>query len=148
MALVKILARGFLLPRHIQQRERGYPADNPVSESVSPSRVKAGICEYPDHKNRHKENQHGACTNAGLKVVIPHLPGLREFIVAEDDLQRLERILDCLPENGPGIGLIGFSTGGSYSLLLAANPALKHKIGPVILFSPIYDVRDVAERCP
>lgn len=89
----------------------------------------------------------GACANAGLKVVVPHLPGLMDFIVAPGDLQRLERIVDSLkPENGSPLALIGFSTGGSYALLLAANPALRDKIGPVVLFSPIYDARDVAER--
>jgi pimeloyl-ACP methyl ester carboxylesterase len=87
-----------------------------------------------------------ACTNTGLKVVIPHLPGLRNLIVAENDLQRLERILESLPDEKTGMALIGFSTGGSYALLLAANQTLKHKIGPLILFSPIYDAREVAVR--
>jgi len=88
-----------------------------------------------------------SCANAGLRVVVPHLPGLMDFIVAPGDLRRLERILSNLePEKGTGVALIGFSTGGSYALLLAANPDIKDKIGPVILFSPIYDARDVAER--
>jgi pimeloyl-ACP methyl ester carboxylesterase len=88
-----------------------------------------------------------SCTEAGLKVVIPHLPGLMEFCVAAGDMSRLENILITLGPTEKGrIGLIGFSTGGSYALLLAANTALRDKIAPVVLFSPIYDARDVAER--
>jgi pimeloyl-ACP methyl ester carboxylesterase len=88
-----------------------------------------------------------ACANAGLRVIVPHLPGLMDFIVAPGDLQRLERILaDLQPEKGTRLALTGFSTGGSYALLLAANPTLKEKIGPLVLISPIYDARDVADR--
>lgn len=88
-----------------------------------------------------------ACANAGLKVVVPHLPGLMDFRVARGDLQRLVEIVGFLAEKeSEKIGLIGFSTGGSYALLLAAHPALADKIGSVMLFSPIYDARAVAER--
>lgn len=88
-----------------------------------------------------------ACVNAGLKVIIPHLPGLMDFRFSRSDLQRLVRITRLLARDGSKkIGLIGFSTGGSYSMLLARHPALQDKIGPVVLFSPIYDARDVANR--
>ena len=88
-----------------------------------------------------------SCANAGLKVVVPHLPGLMEFMVEEDDLRRLESIASVLSkESSEKIGLIGFSTGGSYALLLAAQPTLSERIGPLVLFSPIYDVRDIANR--
>ena len=88
-----------------------------------------------------------ACANAGLKVIIPHLPGLMDFRFARNDLQRLVEITRLLMQNGrEKIGLIGFSTGGSYAMLLAKHPALRKKIGPVVLFSPIYDARDVADR--
>ena len=88
-----------------------------------------------------------SCADAGLRVIVPHLPGLMGFHVARGDMRRLVDIVSSLSlDNGPKIGLIGFSTGGSYSLLLAARPKLRDKIGPVVLFSPIYDARDVAER--
>jgi pimeloyl-ACP methyl ester carboxylesterase len=88
-----------------------------------------------------------SCANAGLKVIIPHLPGLMEYRFARNDLRRLVDIVSLLAQNSrEKIGLIGFSTGGSYSMLLAAHPALSNKIGPIVLFSPIYEARDVAER--
>jgi pimeloyl-ACP methyl ester carboxylesterase len=88
-----------------------------------------------------------SCANAGLRVIIPNLPGLMKFWVDAVDMDRLENILNNLKdENTARIGLIGFSTGGSYAMLLAANPSLLDKIGPIILFSPIYDLRDAAER--
>jgi len=88
-----------------------------------------------------------ACVNAGLRVVIPNLPGLRRFVVENGDLQRLNSIATGLSrESTEKIGLVGFSTGGNYSLLLAAQPGLGEKFGPLVLFSPVYDVRDVADR--
>lgn len=87
-----------------------------------------------------------ACASAGLRVVVPHLPGLRDFRIAPEDLERLQAILTPLALDSPEkIGLIGFSTGGSYALLLAALPALQDKIGPILLFSPIYAAREVFE---
>jgi len=88
-----------------------------------------------------------SCANAGLKVIVPHLPGLMDYRVSRNDLHRLIEIVSLLVQKShEKIGLIGFSTGGSYSLLLAGQPALREKIGPVVLFSPIYDARDVAKR--
>jgi pimeloyl-ACP methyl ester carboxylesterase len=88
-----------------------------------------------------------ACANAGLKVIVPHLPGLMEYRFARNDLLRLAEIVSMLVQDDhEKIGLIGFSTGGSYSLLLAARPALRDRIGPILLFSPIYEARDVADR--
>ncbi|HEY3311420.1 MAG TPA: alpha/beta hydrolase [Anaerolineales bacterium] len=88
-----------------------------------------------------------SCAEAGLRVAIPLLPGLKEFIVEKGDMRRLESVARVLSRNNEErIGMIGFSTGGSYSLLLAAHPLLGAKIGPLVLFSPVYDVRDVAER--
>jgi pimeloyl-ACP methyl ester carboxylesterase len=88
-----------------------------------------------------------SCANAGLKVIVPHLPGLMEYCFAHNDLQRLIEIARLLlMDTREKLGVIGFSTGGSYSMLLARHPALRERIGPVVLFSPIYDARDVARR--
>lgn len=88
-----------------------------------------------------------SCADADLEVVVPHLPGLAKFMVESGDMRRLERIGGVLAKNSARkVGLIGFSTGGSYALLMAAQPNLSEKVGPLVLFSPIYDVRDVFER--
>ena len=88
-----------------------------------------------------------SCANAGLRVIVPYLPGLMGFVFEFGDMQRLESIAKRVAsESSEKISLIGFSTGGSYSLLLAGRPALTEKIGPVVLFSPIYDAREVAEH--
>jgi predicted esterase len=88
-----------------------------------------------------------ACADAGLKVIIPELPGLMNFRFAPDDLHRLIDIAnDVTQGHREELGLIGFSTGGSYSLLMAGRPELRDKIGPMVLFSPLYDARDVATR--
>jgi len=85
-----------------------------------------------------------SCANAGLRVVVPHLPGLKKFMIEPGDMQRLESIASRLVrENTVKPGLIGFSTGGSYSLLLAGRAGLRERVGPVVLFSPIYDAREV-----
>jgi acetyl esterase/lipase len=88
-----------------------------------------------------------ACTEAGLKVIVPHLPGLMEYRFVRNDLQRLTEIVNHVARfETEKIGLIGFSTGGSYALLLAARPALRDKVGPIVLFSPIYEAREVSRR--
>ena len=88
-----------------------------------------------------------SCASAGLRVIVPHLPGLMGFMIESGDMQRLDSIAKhVVSEYLEKTGLIGFSTGGSYALLLAGRPALIDKIGPVVLFSPIYDAREVAAR--
>ncbi len=88
-----------------------------------------------------------SCVRAGLKVVIPHLPGLSDYMIDAGDLARLHAVARDLTSGKPEkLGLVGFSTGGSYALLLAADPLLREQISPVLLFSPIYDVRDVFIR--
>ncbi len=88
-----------------------------------------------------------ACVDNGLRVIMPHLPGLMDFEVSIQDMKRLESIAHYEVTNQQEkMGLVGFSTGGSYSLLLAANLALCDLLGPIVLFSPIYDIRDVFER--
>jgi pimeloyl-ACP methyl ester carboxylesterase len=72
---------------------------------------------------------------------------MMNYRVTRGDMRRLEQILSHLEkESTKKISLLGFSTGGSYSLLLAANPIHRNKIGSLVLFSPVYDARDVAER--
>lgn len=88
-----------------------------------------------------------ACVDNGLRVIMPHLPGLMDFEISRQDMQRLESIVRCeAAHEQEQLGLVGFSTGGSYSLLLAADPTLRGLLGPIVLFSPIYDIRDVFER--
>jgi esterase/lipase len=88
-----------------------------------------------------------ACTDVGLKVVIPHLPGLMDFRVKKNDYDRLLDVAGSIAASASQkIGIIGFSTGGSYSLLVGAHSHLHKKIGPIVLFSPIYEIDQVAER--
>ena len=88
-----------------------------------------------------------ACTEAGLKVIIPDLPGLNNFRIEIGDFQRVTSIGRKLGDTEKNkIGLIGFSTGGSYALLLAGQDEFLNWIGPIVLFSPIYEARLVADR--
>jgi pimeloyl-ACP methyl ester carboxylesterase len=88
-----------------------------------------------------------ACTNAGLRVVVPHLPGLMQYRVRREDVNRLADIINTLTFNkNEKLGLLGFSTGGSYSLLIASRPRMQDKIGPIVLFSPIYDIAHISKH--
>src|SRR5512133_2726263 len=52
-----------------------------------------------------------ACADAGLKVVIPELPGLMNFRFAHEDLHRLIDVTnDVAKDRREELGLIGFST--------------------------------------
>lgn len=85
-----------------------------------------------------------SCANAGLRVVVPVLPGLKQFTVDGEDFFRLEKIVHVIMENeAETIGMVGLSTGGNYALLLASLQAFCQKINPVLLLSPIYDLQDV-----
>lgn len=88
-----------------------------------------------------------ACASAGLRVIVPVLPGLKRYVVDSEDVFRLKKILDTLlMDVDSKLGVVGLSTGGDYALLLASTPKYCEVFDPVILLSPIYNLREVFER--
>lgn len=82
---------------------------------------------------------------AGRTVYVPELE-IRHRLLDPVDVQRIVDAVTALPRQ-PGVrgrvGLFGFSVGGSYALVAAADPTIARKIAFVATFGAFYDATDV-----
>jgi pimeloyl-ACP methyl ester carboxylesterase len=95
---------------------------------------------------RHPRLVHFAKTLAheGLTCVIPKLNGLSSCRWEPDDLEQLiEAIIFSTNEINQQVGLIGFSYGGSYSLITACRGEMRKKVRRVITFGAYYNLHDL-----
>ncbi len=81
-----------------------------------------------------------ACASVGLRAVVPDLTGLKSYRFCLEDLKTIADLTETLHQryNAP-IGMIGWSTGGSYALLVAATYQVGW-IDPLLLFCPYYSL--------
>jgi pimeloyl-ACP methyl ester carboxylesterase len=79
---------------------------------------------------------------SGVACAVPSLDGLAAARWDAQDLDRLEAVsLEAIARTGrPGVGLIGFSYGGSYALVTAAREALAEQARFVIAIGAYHDL--------
>jgi pimeloyl-ACP methyl ester carboxylesterase len=91
-----------------------------------------------------------ACLEAGTRVIVPNLSGVKNYRLEESDLVRLIDVLNHIAMlrdtgfvfKGP-ITIVAFSAGASISLSACASAFLNAEIHSLLLFSPLYDIREV-----
>ena len=85
-----------------------------------------------------------ACAAVGLRAVVPSLSGLKSYQLDANDLEILvDLILYLNQQYTQPIGMIGFSSGGSYALLASADVRVTGIVDPLVLFSPYYTLEDL-----
>ena len=82
---------------------------------------------------------------SGAAVVVPSLAGLGDFQWRLSDIEDLVAIIKYSTDHHPQpFGLFGFSYGGSYSLLAAADERVADKIRFVVSIGAYYNLNDVS----
>lgn len=85
-----------------------------------------------------------ACLETNLRVVVPDLPGMKAYRLETGDLDRLIDVLQFIrTQHREEITIVAFSAGASISLSACAAPSLADQIKSALLFSPLYDIREV-----
>ncbi len=88
-----------------------------------------------------------ALAGSGIRVAAIGLPGLKECRFAPADIHSIDDLVGFLFRRyQQEIGIIGFSLGAGLALVAAAESDIGNRIGPLILFGPYYDFRDVRRR--
>jgi pimeloyl-ACP methyl ester carboxylesterase len=83
----------------------------------------------------------------GVACVVPTFKNLASCRWETHDLDELANIVSLTAdEHHQPVGLIGFSFGGSYALVVASQPEVSERIRWVITFSAYYDLKDVLEK--
>lgn len=88
-----------------------------------------------------------AFARAGRTVFVPEL-ALYERRIDDDDLDRIVRIALALPDHPLGEGsasIVGFSYGGAYGLVAAADPRLGGRLAQVATFGSYWDLAGVIQ---
>ncbi len=85
-----------------------------------------------------------ACLEAGTRVVVPNLPGIKQYEFRGGDLESMLDAIETVHSRFPGpVSVVAFSAGGSISLSAAAHPRTADKIHSLLAFGPLYDIREV-----
>ena len=84
-----------------------------------------------------------ALARAGRRVFVPELD-LYEKVFRRSDVDRLVDALDVLSETRP-VGVVGFSYGGSFAIIAAANPTVSEDVAFVATFGSYYDLGNVVQ---
>jgi pimeloyl-ACP methyl ester carboxylesterase len=77
---------------------------------------------------------------SGVACAVPSLAGLAECCWLTSDLDRLEELTLELAKSATPAGLIGFSLGGSYALIVAARQQVAPKVRFVLSFGAYHDM--------
>ncbi|MFC1853371.1 alpha/beta hydrolase family protein [candidate division CSSED10-310 bacterium] len=82
----------------------------------------------------------------GVTCLVPSLPGLTSCRWETGDLDELGQVVTiALEKYQQSVGLIGFSYGGSYSLLVASRKELSAHVHCVVTFGAYHNLKDVFE---
>jgi acetyl esterase/lipase len=88
-----------------------------------------------------------ALATCGFRVVVPNLAGMKSYDFDSQDLDRLADLITEVASNTVNrIGIIGFSAGGTLSLLVASRPELAGLIRVLLLFSPCVSLEEAWKR--
>jgi pimeloyl-ACP methyl ester carboxylesterase len=84
-----------------------------------------------------------ACLEAGTRVVVPNLAGVRKYEFQASDLEAMLDAIETAASRFPGrISIVAFSAGASISLSAAADPRVAGNVHSLLLFGPLYDIRE------
>jgi len=85
--------------------------------------------------------------SSGFQVIVPCLPGLKGYTFDLFDLERLADLIASVGKEKNGhLGIVGFSAGGSMSLVVASRAELTDLIDVLLLFSPFSSLPDAWEN--
>ena len=79
----------------------------------------------------------------GFKVYTPNLEGMSNLDLRFEDIEKLVEITTSMGKSKLPIGIIGFSTGGSYALILAAHKKVRKRVGFVLAGGAYYSLEDL-----
>jgi len=81
----------------------------------------------------------------GFKVHTPHLEGMANLDYRFKDIETLVEMATSLTKGNKPIGVIGFSVGGTYGLILAAQKKVREHIGFVLAAGAYYSLENLQE---
>jgi hypothetical protein len=85
-----------------------------------------------------------ACLEMDTRVAVPHLPGLKSYLLERGDLEKLIDLVEHIHGRfQETISIIAFSAGASIALSACSEPAITDKVSSIVVFSPLHDIREV-----
>jgi hypothetical protein len=85
-----------------------------------------------------------ACLEMNTRVAVPHLPGLKSYLLERRDLEKLIDLMGYIHEQyQETISIIAFSAGASIALSACSDPTIADKVSSIVVFSPLHDIREV-----
>ncbi|MDP7263941.1 MAG: alpha/beta hydrolase [Candidatus Thermoplasmatota archaeon] len=97
---------------------------------------------YNDPRLVHFANNLAIC---GFEVHTPHLEGMTNLDFRFTDVETLVEMAESISKH-KNFGVIGFSAGATYGLILAAQEKVREKIGFVLAAGAYYSLENLLER--
>jgi hypothetical protein len=128
------------------------PADgdlyHPPSGGPHPGVVASFGIAPPDAVDPRVPQMGAALARAGFAALLYWSPGMRDLQIQPSDVDELVAAYEALLRQ-PGVdpersGLTGVCIGGSFSLIAAADPAIRDRVGFVCAYAPYASMRSVA----
>jgi esterase/lipase len=82
----------------------------------------------------------------GFQAYTPHIEGMAELDLRYDDVERLVDDVKAAGRSHPKVGIIGFSVGGTYGLITAAQKKVRDRIGFVLAAGAYYSIENLIEN--
>ncbi|MBW3561313.1 MAG: hypothetical protein KY437_02335 [Actinobacteria bacterium] len=116
---------------------RGHRWDPPRAVTGPPVLLAAGVTPQGPDDPRVRRLA-GALAAAGRAVFVPHM-ALSDRQLTTDDVDHLVTAIEALDDGG-GVVAVGFSFGGAYSLIAAADPGAARSLRAVASFGAYADL--------